>query len=219
MSKNKGQNESSDGFSDRELQAVHGREQKDRSGLFLPFFLSLVACTWFTWGGIGISADANSFALHPDREMTPEELAAAEARAKARMSEFLYGTYCGSCHQPHGRGVPGTYPPLDGSEWVDNGERVVGLTLAGMIGRIEVMGQVYDVPNGMPAVARAANLKPEQIASIVNYVRSSWSNAEKDYAEITVEEVEAVTKELSDRSTQWTAEELLEKYPFDGDSE
>ena len=219
MSKTKGQNESTDGFSDRELQEVHGREQKERAGLFLPFFLSLVACTWLTWGGIGISADANSFALHPDREMTPEELAAAEARAKARMSEFLYGTYCGSCHQPHGRGVPGTYPPLDGSEWVDNGERVVGLTLAGMIGRIEVMGQVYDVPNGMPAVAKAANLKPEQIASIVNYVRSSWSNAEKDYSEITVEEVEAVTKELSDRSTQWTAEELLEKYPFSGDGE
>ena len=64
------------GFSDHELQEAHGRTRQVSDGLFLPFFLFLMACTWFTWAGAGLSADANSFSLHPDREMTPEELSA-----------------------------------------------------------------------------------------------------------------------------------------------
>ena len=91
------ENIGSDDFTDRELQDAHGSE-RGRDSLFLPFFLSLVACAWLTWGGIELAADANSFSLHPDREMTPEELAAREARAKAKMAERLYVTYCGTCH-------------------------------------------------------------------------------------------------------------------------
>ena len=222
MSKNTGQGKgeaNGDGFTDTQLQESHGQQQSSRAGLFLPFFLSLVACAWLTWGGIAISADANGFTLHPDREMTPEELAAREVRAKARMAEQLYVTYCGACHQPHGGGIPGTYPPLDGSEWVDSGKRVAALTYAGMIGKIEVLGQTYDNPTGMPAISKTANLKPEQIASIVNYVRSTWSNADKKYPEITVEDVQAIQNELGDRAHPWTPEELLEKYPFGGGAE
>jgi len=205
-----------DGFSDHELQETHGRERKGSEGLFLPFFLFLMVCTWFTWAGVGLSADANSFSLHPDREMTPDELAAAEARAKARMAERLYATYCGACHQPNGRGIPGTYPPLDGSEWLDDGKRVVSLTSAGLLGRIEVMGQAYDNPTGMPAIAKTANLKPEQIVTIVNYVRSSWSNVDKKYPEVMVEDAEEAIQALGDRSIPWTPQELLQEYPFGG---
>ena len=222
MSKDKGKGKDGGegtGFSDRELQESHNSEQGALSGLFLPFFLSLVACAWLTWGGIAISADANGFALHPDREMTPEELAAREARAKARMAEQLYVTYCGACHQPHGKGIPGTYPPLDGSNWVDSGKRMASLTYVGMIGKIEVLGQVYDNPSGMPAIAKTANLKPEQIASILNYVRNSWTNADKKYPEVSVEDILATEKELGDRSKPWTPEELLETYPFGGATE
>ncbi|MBG28888.1 MAG: hypothetical protein CMI31_02640 [Opitutae bacterium] len=221
MSKAKGQGkdgEEGTGFSDRELQESHNSKQ-GASSLFLPFFLSLMLFAWLTWGGISISVDANGFALHPDREMTPEELAAREARTKARMAEQLYVTYCGACHQPHGKGIAGTYPPLDGSNWVDNGKRIASMTYVGLIGKIEVLGQVYDNPSGMPAIAKTANLKPEQIASIINYVRGSWSNADKKYPEVSVEEIQASEKELGDRDKPWTPEELLEKYPFGGASE
>ncbi|MFP6900018.1 MAG: hypothetical protein VCA36_03680, partial [Opitutales bacterium] len=92
----------------------------------------------------------------------------------------------------------------------------VSLTLVGMLGRIEVKGEIYDNPTGMPAIAKAANLKAEQIVSIVNYVRNSWSNADKEYPEITVEDVDSLKQELGDRTTPWTPEELLQKHPFGG---
>jgi mono/diheme cytochrome c family protein len=202
------------GFSDQELQEAHGSERKAVEGLFLPFFLFLLVSTWFTWAAIGLSADANNFALHPDRDMTPEELKAMEARAQAKKAERLYSNNCVACHQPNGRGIPGQFPPLDGSQWVDNGKRIVSLTMAGMEGPVEVLGQTYN--NKMGAVAKLNQLKPEDIAIIVNYVRSSWSNAEKEYPEISVDEVKAVQAEIGDRSIPWSSQELLEKYPLGG---
>ncbi|NJM93541.1 MAG: cytochrome c [Cytophagales bacterium] len=36
--------------------------------------------------------------------------------------ERLYQEYCSSCHQPDGSGVPGMYPPVKESDWV-NGDK------------------------------------------------------------------------------------------------
>ncbi|MBO93766.1 MAG: hypothetical protein CMI32_02560 [Opitutales bacterium] len=217
MSKTKGKKTTDghmDGFSDHELQNAHGRERSVVENLFLPFFLILMGCAWFTWGSIGLSADANGFSLHPDRKMTPDELAALEARKKAKRSENLYLAHCSACHQSHGGGTPGAFPPLDSSEWLDDEKRVVSLVLGGMSGPVEVMGQPYN--NMMPAIAKSSNLKPEEIKSIVNYVRSAWGNGAKEYPDVTVEAVEAAMEEMGDRSVPWTAEELLQKFPIGG---
>ena len=38
--------------------------------------------------------------------------------------QAVYRQTCSACHQPTGAGVPGAFPPLAGSEWV-NGDKLV----------------------------------------------------------------------------------------------
>ena len=85
----------------------------------------------------------------------------------------LYATYCASCHAENGEGRPGTFPPLKGS---------------GMVMKADATGQIRAVLNGLPG-GRAggvlyANPMPAfggvlndvDIASIIDYERSSWGN-------------------------------------------
>ena len=130
-----------DGFTDRELQDTHGSERKVREGLFLPFFLFLIACAWFTWGSIALFGDANGFSLNPERQLTEAEIEAQKLRAQEMQTEILFKNSCGACHQANGAGIPGSFPPLDGSDWLDNGQRVISLNLVGMSRPVEVLGQ------------------------------------------------------------------------------
>ena len=43
---------------------------------------------------------------------------AARLAAEGRRRGRLYNMACMACHQPEGKGLPGVYPPLAGSEWV-----------------------------------------------------------------------------------------------------
>ncbi len=85
----------------------------------------------------------------------------------------LYSANCQSCHQPNGEGLKGAFPPLKGSKIVldDNIETFVEIIMYGYNAREE-----YGV---MPAVGKNNNLKPEEIAAIMNHERTSWGNSAK----------------------------------------
>src|SRR5690625_5556934 len=53
--------------------------------------------------------------------------------------------YCGTCHGPDGQGLKAAgFPPLAGTRWVnEDKERLIKLTLHGMMGPIEVLGEEY----------------------------------------------------------------------------
>ncbi len=87
--------------------------------------------------------------------------------------QALFATNCVACHQTTGQGVPGAFPPLDGSKYVtgDNVERLASIILYGLTGPMTVKGVQYNnvmLPQG--------HLKDEELAAIASYVRSSWSN-------------------------------------------
>jgi mono/diheme cytochrome c family protein len=88
------------------------------------------------------------------------------AKAKA-----IYGKICGACHQPDGEGKDGVAPPLAGSEWVlaPGGERLVRIVLNGLTGPLRVQGRDWNLP--MPPWRE--NLKDEEIALVLSYIRSS----------------------------------------------
>ena len=115
----------------------------------------------------------------------------------------LYLTYCMSCHMMGGEGVPGTFPPLAGSEWVtgDKG-RLIRIVLGGLSGEIEVDGEVY---NG--AMPPWGFLNDEQAAALLTHIRASWGN---EAEAVTPDEVAAVRAATKDRKGQWHAEELLQ---------
>jgi cytochrome c oxidase subunit 2 len=95
-----------------------------------------------------------SAAEDPDKKWTTEEL-----KAKG---EQVYAANCAACHQPTGKGLPPTFPPLDGSKLV-NGPKAAQIAL---------------VLNGKPGTAMAsfARLSDSDLAAVITHTRTSWSN-------------------------------------------
>jgi mono/diheme cytochrome c family protein len=84
----------------------------------------------------------------------------------------IFQKICVACHQPAGEGKEGVGPPLAGSEWVKapSGERLVRIVLNGLNGPIQVQGKTWNLV--MPPWRE--NLDNEQIAMLLNYIRSQW---------------------------------------------
>jgi len=84
----------------------------------------------------------------------------------------VFNTNCVACHQATGKGLPGVFPPLDGSEWVNGDPRVLAnIVLHGVTGEISVAGQTYK--GAMPTFAQ---LGDAELAAVLSHIRSAWSN-------------------------------------------
>jgi len=119
-----------------------------------------------------------------------ELTAGASKGAKNELDgEALYAANCQSCHQSNGQGLLGAFPPLKGSKVVldDNPEVQVTIIMKGYNGRVS---EGYSV---MPPIGTNNNLKPEEVAAIVNHERSSWGNNGK---KVTVEQVQKIINSL-----------------------
>ena len=114
--------------------------------------------------------------------------------------EKIYKARCAACHQVTGQGLPGAFPPLAGSEWViAPAELPASILVYGVSGEITVGGKPFK--GQMPTFK---NLKDEEIAAILTYVRSSWGN---EAGEVSPQVVASV-RELG-REKPWAGEEEL----------
>jgi mono/diheme cytochrome c family protein len=97
----------------------------------------------------------------------------------------IYETRCLACHQADGGGVPNMNAPLDGSSNVvgNNIARLVKIIRGGYSEKIALDGYYYN--NVMTA---NPDLKDEDIANVLSYVRNSWSNKA---SKVTVAQVQA----------------------------
>jgi cytochrome c oxidase subunit II len=93
-----------------------------------------------------------------NKEFTMDELKAE--------GEKVYAANCVACHQANGKGIPGTFAPLDGSK-IATGPKGEHINI---------------VMNGKTGTAMAAfkHLSDVQIAAVVTYERNSWGNAAGD---------------------------------------
>ena len=116
------------------------------------------------------------------------------ADADTSAGEAVFTTNCVSCHQATGQGIPGAFPPLVGhAPEVANAEGgheyMEKLLLYGLQGEINVSGQTY---NGvMPAWSQ---LSDDDIANALNYVLSTWGNADAmpaDYPAFTADGIKS----------------------------
>jgi mono/diheme cytochrome c family protein len=117
----------------------------------------------------------------------------------------LFTANCVACHQATGQGVAGQFPTLVGSEWVLGGDwhgdnHLVKILLHGLQGPIQVKGNTY---NG--AMPPWKQLKDDQIAMILTYIRNEWGNSAPP---ITAEQVAKVREETAGQTEPYTQNQL-----------
>src|SRR5690606_41139082 len=56
----------------------------------------------------------------------------------------MYEQNCATCHQADGAGVGTTYPPLAGSDYIQDKATHIDIVLNGLSGPITVKGQAYN---------------------------------------------------------------------------
>lgn len=89
-----------------------------------------------------------------------------------RFGQRVYEANCMACHQANGEGIPGAFPPLAKSDYLNNNPLLgVNAIIKGLSGPITVNNVNY---NGvMPAM----NLNDEDIANVITFVLNNWDNA------------------------------------------
>jgi mono/diheme cytochrome c family protein len=119
--------------------------------------------------------------------------------------------HCVTCHQKDGQGLPAAqFPPIAGTRWtMGSEERLIRLTLHGMLGPVEVKGRQYA---GLVPMTPFRGLSDEEIAAVLTYVRHVFGN---QASVITPEKVAAVREATKDRTGFYQAAELLEQFPHD----
>jgi cytochrome c6 len=84
--------------------------------------------------------------------------------ALAADGQRLFLDNCAACHRPNGMGVPGAFPALNGSKIALGDPK-------------EPIGRVLMGKGGMPSFQ--SELSDGDIAAVLTYVRSSWTNKAK----------------------------------------
>jgi mono/diheme cytochrome c family protein/histone H3/H4 len=114
--------------------------------------------------------DLHAIALYLKEEPTPRSQEPEKATLSAQSlaaGKDLYVDNCSSCHQLNGRGLPGQIPALDGN---------TAVTASHPNDAVMAILQGFG-PNGTwGAMGSFAQLSNQQIADLVNYIRTAWSN-------------------------------------------
>ncbi len=152
-------------------QREHAEPTESLRPVPLAVVLVTLAVVIFGAGYIMFSESFGDPALGDQRTLADLRPAVAGA-GQAADGKQLYNAQCVACHQASGQGLPGVFPPLDGSEWVNGDERVVAnILLHGINGELTVAGTTYK--GTMPAFGQ---LRDAELAAVASYVRANWSN-------------------------------------------
>ena len=125
---------------------------------------------------------AKTAPIAPDTVLTNEELMAR--------GQQVFSTVCFACHQSNGQGLPNTFPPLAGSDFLmANKDRSIRIVLSGLKGDVTVNGDKFH------GVMPKPPLSEDQVAGVLTYVRNSFGNSGDP---VTLADVFRVKRELED---------------------
>ncbi len=110
--------------------------------------------------------------------------AAANKSERVERGANVFTSNCMACHQANGQGIPAAFPPLAGSDYLNEDKtRAIRTVLHGLNGEVTVNGETYN--SVMPVLA----LNDEDIANVLSYVYNTWDN---NGSEVTPAEVAAI---------------------------
>jgi mono/diheme cytochrome c family protein len=118
--------------------------------------------------------------------------------------------YCATCHQEDGNGLSASgFPPISRTKWAtENEDRLIKLTLQGLLGPIEVRGKKYD--GQVPMTQFGGLLNDQEMADVLTYVRNAFGNKA---SVISAEKVKEVRASIKDKEGFYSPEELLKEHP------
>lgn len=158
------------------------------------------------WAGITVFACGYYLTQVPVGPLASGDLRTTSSTpqpAAGPTGESLFAQNCAACHQATGLGLPGTFPPLAGSEWVKADAQVITrIVLFGVNGKLKVGGQNYQ--GQMPTFG--AILDDQKLASVLTYVRSQWGN---QASPVTAEFVAQIREAEKERRQPWQGEAEL----------
>ncbi|MGB0886717.1 MAG: copper-containing nitrite reductase [Vicingaceae bacterium] len=101
----------------------------------------------------------------------PEAPTANAIGERIELGKQIYSQTCFACHQGEGQGIPGAFPPLAKSDYLnDDVNRAIDIVLHGKTGEITVNGKKYN------SVMTAQTLSDEEVANVLTYIYNSWGN-------------------------------------------
>ena len=129
----------------------------------------------------------NQIAYTSLQEKSIVEVSEIQKSESYKRGKDIYLDFCMTCHLADGKGISGTFPPLDKSDWLtEKRKESIHAVKYGLQGPIEVNGEKYNM-----AMA-PLGLTDQEVADVMNYVMNSWSNSSKN--PVTLEEVKALEK-------------------------
>ena len=148
-------------------------------------------------------------------DQRPEGYADADAGAVIDPARMIAGKavynrlgICTTCHQADGKGMPGAFPPLAGSPWLDgNKDRLIKIVLKGLMGPIKVGDESYN----SAMLPLEGLLTDKEIADVLTYVQNEWGNQGPAVFEDEVTKLRAASKA---QTLPWTPEVLLKAHPL-----
>ena len=158
----------------------------------MPWIVIILVAGIFLWAVSYIIYNRQFLPLAPelgDHRVAADFAVVTASTTGAVDGAQIYTANCLACHQATGAGLPGVFPPLAGSEWVQGTPKgVIQIVLHGISGKLTVHGSVY---NGqMPTFKDKLN--DAQIAAVLSHIRSSFGNkADKIDAAVVKTEREA----------------------------
>jgi mono/diheme cytochrome c family protein len=102
-------------------------------------------------------------------------LTSCQSEEKIKLEQYyiggkeIYEQNCANCHQKDGKGLQNLYPPIAGSDFLKNKDKVIWLIKNGSKDTISVNGKTFSQP--MPANIHLQNL---DIAEVVTYIYNEW---------------------------------------------
>ena len=114
----------------------------------------------------GPFSNTSPIAALPAHEMPTENDAMADGKR-------VFGQICAACHQADAMGLPGAFPPLAMSDFLNaDPKRAIGFVLHGLSGKITVNSTGYE--SQMPSFG--AQLSDDEIAHVLTYVLNNFNN-------------------------------------------
>lgn len=209
-------NEPGEDFDTRKTHGAIIREKSEPSEMLraAPWWLKhgiyAPLCIWGIWylltasGGFRWDEYSEGYFRTYVAETTEEAAptpVSNDPKALIAEGETVYTAVCSACHQANGAGLPGAFPPLAGSDWVNGPEEKIILTvLHGLSGEIIVNGVKWN--SAMPP--QGATLDDRKVAAVLSYIRSAWGNSSPP---VSPESVTTLREKFKDHAP-WTAADL-----------